>query len=194
MAETLKSARRRHEENWFARFAPETMPGIDIGCGCNGTANALDALNGSFRRWDTSLGDGDATFMAGVADESFFTVYASHLLEHLPDPVTALKHWYRILMRGGHLIVCVPHRDLYEKRRELPSLWNPDHKTFWLPELGAARGDDPPHTRGLADVLAEALPDAELVLLRVLDEGFHDPGPQQHSHGEYSIEAIVQKP
>lgn len=185
MAETRKAARRRAEENWFARFAPETMPGIDIGVGD-------DPLNAPFRRWDKV--DGDATFMAGVPDQSYFTVYASHLLEHLADPIMALRNWYRILMRGGHLIVCVPHRDLYEKRRELPSLWNAEHKTYWLPELGVARASEPSHTRGLADVLAEALPDAELVSLRVLDEGFHDPGPDQHSHGEYSIEAIVQKP
>ena len=185
MAETRKAARRRHEENWFARFAPETMPGIDLGCGD-------DPLNGTFRRWDKI--DGDATLLAGVPDESYYTVYASHLLEHLNDPLTALKNWYRVLMRSGHLIVCVPHRDLYEKRIELPSTWNAEHKTFWLPELGPARAHEPSHTRGLADALAQALPDAELVLLRVLDAAFHDPGPEQHSHGEYSIEAIVQKP
>ncbi|HJT33806.1 MAG TPA: class I SAM-dependent methyltransferase [Pirellulales bacterium] len=186
MAETRKAARRRNEENWFARFAPDTMPGIYIGVGD-------DPLCASFRRWDTSLGDGDATFMAGVPDQSYFTVYASHVLEHLADPVTALRNWYRVLMRGGHLIVCVPHRDLYEKRIELPSLWNAEHTTYWLPELGAARAHEPPHTRGLADTLATALPDADLVSLRVLDEGFFDPGPEQHSHGEYSIEAVVQK-
>ncbi len=182
MAETGKARTRREREGWFARFAPEDMPGIDIGCGS-------DPIHAGYRKWDLGLGDPDATTMDGVGEWTYFTVYASHVLEHLADPITALRSWYKITMSGGYLIVCVPHRDLYERRKELPSRWNADHKHFWLPEQG-----EPPCTRGLRDSVCEAIPDANIICLRVLDEGFYDPGEEHHAHGEYSIEVIVQKP
>lgn len=182
MAETFKSSGRRVREKWFEQYAPDHLVGIDIGC-------QHDPLNHTFRRWDLIFGDGDATFMEGVPDSSFYTVYASHVLEHVADPVLAVKNWYRILRPGGHLIINVPHRDLYEKKYLLPSRWNGEHKTFWLPE-----NHEPPCTRGLRQTVLEAIPEANIVLLRVLDEGFRDPGPEQHSDGEYSIEVIVKKP
>jgi SAM-dependent methyltransferase len=180
--ETAKSKHRRLREGWFGNYAPEGLIGIDIGCG-------RDPLNQSFRRWDFIYGDSDATEMAGVPRDLFHTVYASHVLEHLNDPVRALRRWLRILRPGGHLIVCVPHRELYEKRRVLPSRWNPDHKWFYLPD-----DVEPPHTRSFKDTLFEAM-DAcdELVLFRVLDEGWRSRGTNHHSEGEYSIEGIVKK-
>jgi ubiquinone/menaquinone biosynthesis C-methylase UbiE len=182
MAETAKAFARRTRENWFNRYAPDWLAGIDIGC-------QRDFLNETFRRWDMIYGDEDATFMHGVSDGKFRTVYASHVLEHLPDPVAALQNWFRILKPGGHLIVCVPHRDLYEKKTTLPSKWNGDHKTFWLPEVG-----EPPVTLGLRETIAQAVPTGKIVYVRVLDEGFESHGPENHSGGEYSIEAVVEKP
>lgn len=182
MAETRAAHARRMREGWYDRFAPTFLPGIDIGCGD-------DPLNATFRRWDIALGDGDATQLSGVPEGAFFTVYASHVLEHLADPLAALGEWYRVLMRGGHLIVCVPHRDLYEKRKHLPSRFNGEHKTFWLPERG-----EPPCTLGLRETLSAAAPEGQVVSVRVLDEGYLDPGTELHSQPEYSIEAIVQKP
>jgi len=180
MGETVKARERRKREGWFERFAPPAEAGIDIGCG-------NDPLNESFRRWDK--GDGDATYMASVPDDMFRTVYASHVLEHLDDPIAALRNWYRITAPNGRLIVCVPHRDLYEKKKCLPSRWNPEHKTFWLPDRS-----EPPCTWSLRDVVEAALPCAEICLLRVLDDEFHDPGADEHSQGEYSIEVVLRKP
>lgn len=182
MGETSKAKDRRIAERWFDRYAPSELPGIDIGCGD-------DPLCETFRQWDISKGDGDATLMEGVADESYCTVYASHVLEHLNDPITALQNWYRILKPGGHLIICVPHRDLYERKKELPSNWNGDHKTFWLTDR-----HELPCTRGIIPTIREAIPDAVIMTVKILDDGFSDPGPAIHSLGEYSIEAIVKKP
>lgn len=181
MGETAKARSRRLRENWFETYAPERLPGIDIGC-------QRDPLNHTFRRWDVIFGDPDATWMEGVPDSIFFTVYASHVLEHVVDPVSAIKNWYRILMKGGHLIVCVPHRDLYEKKNDLPSRWNHEHKTYWLPEKS-----EPPCTLGLRSTILKAIPNARIVKLSVLNEGFVDPGPEKHSAGEYAIEAIIKK-
>ena len=179
MAETRKSHIRRLKEGWF-NYAPFWLSGIDIGCG-------TDPLNETFRRYDHIWGDGDAQKMFGIPDNAFHTVYASHVLEHVYDPIEAVYNWYRICKSPGHVIICVPHRDLYEKRKMLPSRWNPDHKTFWLPEKG-----EPPHTRGLQEVISQAVPGANLIVLRVLNEGYMVNG-DGHSGGEYSIEAIIKK-
>jgi ubiquinone/menaquinone biosynthesis C-methylase UbiE len=178
--ETCKSHARRWKEGWYERYAPDHLSGIDIGC-------AHDPLNHTFRRWDIIFGDGDAMIMEGVPDNQFHTVYASHILEHVLDPVIALRNWHRIVRPGGHLIVCVPHRDLYEKKKFLPSNWNSDHKTFWLPQM-----DEPPDTRGLYETIYKAIPHARLISLKVLDEGWASNG-DAHSGGEYSIEAIIKK-
>lgn len=182
MGEVAKSHQRRLKENWFEKYAPENLPGIDIGC-------QTDPLNSTFRKFDLIFGDGDATFMADVPDESYHTVFASHIIEHLVDPITGIQNWYRITKTGGHLIIVAPHRDLYEKKKRLPSNWNFDHKTFWLPEKS-----DPPDTWNFKETILRAIPNAEIVLFRVLDEGFDYNIPaNQHSVGEYSIEAIIHK-
>src|SRR5262249_45425936 len=40
-----------------------------------------------------------------LADGSQDFVIANHLLEHLPDPIGALKEWYRVLRAGGTLFL-----------------------------------------------------------------------------------------
>jgi len=177
--ETRKSHSRRLRENWFD-FAPFWLSGIDIGCG-------NDPLNDTFRRFDHIWGDGDAQKMNGVPNDAFHTAYISHVLEHVYDPIEAVANWYRICRSPGHVIICVPHRDLYEKKIILPSRWNDDHKTFWLPEHGES-----PHTRGLREVVLQAIPNANIVHLRVLDEDWVSNG-DGHSGGEYSIEVIIKK-
>lgn len=180
MAETIKAQRRRSNEDWFEQYAPFYKSGIDLGCG-------NDCLNQSFRRFDAKFGDGDAQFMHGTYDDQYYTVYASHLLEHLENPIEAIYNWYRICRSPGHVIICVPHRDLYEKKLELPSRWNEEHKTFWLPEKGEL-----PATRGLREVILQAIPHADIVSLRILNDGWASNG-DAHSSGEYSIEAIIRK-
>lgn len=181
MGEVSKAHARRVTEDWFHLFCPDEHSGIDIGC-------QHDPINHTFRRWDVIFGDGDATFMEGVPDNTFWTVHASHVLEHLNDPMTALRNWYRITKPEGNLIVLVPHRDLYEKKSQPPSKWNHEHKTFWLPEAS-----EPPLTLNFKEMLLAAIPNANIVSFRILDENFVSGGEMVHSSGEYSIEAIIRK-
>lgn len=181
--ETGKAHERRLREGWFERYV--AAPAIDIGCG-------RDPLIVPFpvRRWDRILGDGDAMRMHGMAAEIYATVYASHVLEHLPNPAAALRRWFELVKPGGHLIVCAPHRDLYEGQEGLPSRWNADHKTFWLPLISGSGA--PPHLRGLYETIQQAIPGGTIVSLRTLDADHHSY-PGEHPQGEYSIEAIVRK-
>ena len=85
--------------------------------------------------WD--LGDGDATFMESVKDETYDFVHSSHCLEHLLDPEKGLRNWFRILKPGGYLVVIVPDEDLYEQG-VFPSTFNADHKwTFTISKSGS---------------------------------------------------------
>jgi SAM-dependent methyltransferase len=181
MSETPKSFDRRVREGFFKRYTQNL--GIDIGCGDCPVTNEVE-------KWDSKFGHGDATFMGGVPDNHFDYVHSFHCLEHLDDPINALRNWLRICKPYGWLIVGVPHRDLYEKTLLLPSRWNGAHKTFWLPHYG-----EPPHTLGLLEVAHKAFGvSVELQSLRVLDDNIiHHNDPLIHSDGEYSIEGIWRK-
>tara|TARA_Y100000034_G_scaffold117749_1_gene157594 strand:+ start:36391 stop:37038 length:648 start_codon:yes stop_codon:yes gene_type:complete len=206
VGETHKAQLRRLREGWFDKYAPEAKTGLDIGCG-------HDCLNNSFRKFDQQFGDGDAQFLEEVENNSYHTVYASHILEHMVDPVKAISRWYEVVEPGGHLIICVPHRHLYERKNELPSRWNQDHKHYFLPET-----EEPPCTLSFKKVILEAIPGADIVEFRTLNEGYENglewyqveatPSPdapegtkpisdlvsvQAHPKGEYSLEAIILK-
>jgi len=79
------------------------------------------------------LEDGDANLLDNYFQpESFDTVHSSHSLEHMYDPVNAITRWWKLVKKGGYLIIVVPDEDLYEQGI-WPSIFNRDHKsTFRL--------------------------------------------------------------
>lgn len=173
MSETRREFGRRTREGYFDKYF--FGHGIDIGCGSDLDANdKLDATTASCDRWDVSSGHGDATYMHGVPDEKYDWVASSHLLEHIRDRETALKNWWRILKPGGWLVIMVPHRNLYEQRRTLPSSGNGDHKTFIMPWA-----DEAPDTVGFVPLLLRALEGATIHSVRLCFP--------------YGIEAVIEK-
>jgi len=50
-------------------------------------------------------------------DASFDTLACTEVLEHVPEPLRALREMHRVLKSGGHLILTVP---LYWPRHDLP--------------------------------------------------------------------------
>ena len=175
--ESLKAEPRRRREGFFERYCQGR--GLDIGYG--GDLIVPNAIG-----WD--LEHGDATLMSGLPPEDFDFVYGSHVLEHLPDCERALRSWWRLLRPGGYLIICVPERDLYEKKLTLPSNWNPDHRHFFLLEK-----DEPPDTLGLLPLIQRALPAHRTVYAKRCDAGHTITDPRRHSDGEYSLEVVLQK-
>jgi len=175
--ETTKAFSRRLEEGFFDKYCQGK--GIDIGyCG--------DPITSDAYNWDFE--HGDAQTMSGVNDDFFDFIYSGHVLEHLSDPSLAIKNWWRILKKDGYLILYLPHRDLYEKKDALPSRFNEDHFHFFLPE-----SDVPPDTIGLRSLLENNLSNYRIVYINTCDSGYHNPGDELPSVGEFSIEAVIQK-
>jgi len=175
--ESTKARGRRSRENFFERFC--TGKGFDIGYGG-------DLLTPNSVGWDVE--HGDAQLLRNVRDCSYDFVYSSHTLEHMVDPVIALRNWWRVLRPGGHLLLYLPHRDLYEKRSTLPSRWNPDHKHFFLLDK-----DEAPDTKSILGLIRTALSGYEIIYAKECSEGHTITEPEVHSDGEYSIEVVVRK-
>lgn len=44
-------------------------------------------------------------------------VVSSHVLEHFPDPIRALKEWHRVIKKGGYIFIIAPHKERTFDRR-----------------------------------------------------------------------------
>ncbi len=117
------------------------------------------------------------------SDFSQDAVFASHVLEHIVDWKSALVDWYRVLKINGYLVIAVPHRDLYERKANLPSRFNGDHRRFYTPA-------------SLLNEIETALPVSgyRIRVLHDVDEGFdYTVPPDRHAKGSYEIELVLEK-
>jgi SAM-dependent methyltransferase len=117
------------------------------------------------------------------ADGSLDAIYSSHCYEHIPDYRTILRDWYRLLRVGGFLVIVVPHQHLFERKRQMPSRWNPDHQRFYTP-------------RSLLSELESALDENSYRVRHLVenDTGFdYQVGPRDAGTGCYEIELVVEK-
>lgn len=171
--ETSKSQDRRERNGDFERFFKGR--GIDIGCGS-------DPVLPNAETFDKP--QGDATFVNGLAQESYDWVYSSHCLEHIQDHGMALMNWWKLIKPGGHLILVVPHWALYEKRRPAgQSVFNSDHKQIYTME-------------NLLNLIYCMLENYQLLRLQINDNDFNygDKSSDQTSRGaQAEIEAIIKK-
>lgn len=94
---------------------------LDLGCGGNKTISsaigvdmvATDAVIETLTK-ATSSADvvADVSQPLPFEPESVDTIIARHILEHLMDSVTVLRHWASLLEKGGRLIVAVPNNEV----------------------------------------------------------------------------------
>lgn len=156
MKESTKTNQLRSAE-FFATYLSGEV--LDIGCG-------NDPVVPHARPFDVAHGDANR-ILDFLPPESFDSVNSSHCLEHMRDAPAALRDWWRLVRPGGHLVLVVPHEDLYEQGF-WPSLFNRDHKaTFRL----TGESSWSPVSHSLGD-LVRGLEDAELLDLRIQDNGY----------------------
>ena len=65
----------------------------------------------------------EATRLDGIASRSYDFVLASHCIEHVANPLRALREWLRVLKVHGILVLVVPHADgTFDHRRPTTTL------------------------------------------------------------------------
>lgn len=179
MNEATKLKQRWERDGIFNRYFSGAV--LDVGAGD-------DKIIPEATGFDKAEGDGQV--LGSIADLSFDTVFSSHFLEHVRDPLEALLSQWRVLRPGGYLIFLVPDEDLYE-RSCWPSVGNPDHKHTYTISKSASWS---PVSKSLVDLI-QYLPDHKVISLRTVDTGYL-PGveeDQTQTGAEAAIEGIIQK-
>lgn len=177
--ESRKAHQRRVREGFFDRYFRGVV--LDIGYRGYEDLEVVPVIEGAIGI-DLSYPGYDGKrlpFEEGTVD----TVYASHTLEHIDDPLEAIREWFRVLKVGGYLVIGVPHQFLYEKRTMQPSRWNGDHKRFYTP------------AKLLNEIEAALAPNSYRVRRLIDDDEHYDYTipPARHAGGAYQIELVVQK-
>jgi ubiquinone/menaquinone biosynthesis C-methylase UbiE len=142
----LRSHTWRTAENSAGYLLPELTPGLDLldlGCGpgtitldlaarvAPGNVLGIDAAPDVIAQAQARVaesGVSNVTFATGdayaldVADASFDVVHAHQVLQHLVDPVAALREIHRVLRPGGTLAVRDSDYDSFAWAPEAPPL------------------------------------------------------------------------
>jgi SAM-dependent methyltransferase len=192
MRECSKSiVRRLLSANYATRYF--RGKGVDIG----GAPDPLELYRSLFplmeevKTWD--MADGDAQFMAGVADGTYDFVHSSHCLEHLNDPQEGLQNWFRILRPGGHLTITFPDEDLYEQGT-FPSTFNRTHKATFTIFKPSSWSDRSFNVTALATSLG---PSAQIIKIEQIDLAYRYDLPRFDQTltpvSESCIELVVRK-
>ena len=111
------------------------LKGIEIGAAAHNDFG-IDALNvDRYAEMDTVYKDAERNLWGRAKpvdivapghdlpldDDSFDFVFASHVIEHIPDPIAALEEWRRVARR--YVVLVVPHRDrTFDRDRSLTPL------------------------------------------------------------------------
>ena len=131
MTDETKKANKRRIESPLFRDRVFVGKGIDIGCGKDILDRKVFRKISSIEPFDVEAGD--AQFVNEFRPQkSYDFVYSSNCLEHMNDPVTALKNWFSLVKEEGYLVFTVPDEDLYEQGF-FPSIYNFGHQwTFTI--------------------------------------------------------------
>ena len=176
--ETEKSHDRRIKSGFYDEF----MFGNGLDIGYRGSLKDAEPVLFSAIGIETDYPGYDGKTLP-FSDETYDYVFSSHCLEHIENYSQAINEWFRVIKVGGHLVITVPHKFLYEKKRDLPSRWNQDHKRFY--------------TAGklLTEIEISLIPNSyRVVFLRDNDDGYdYSIPPEKHAAGCYEIELVLKK-
>jgi len=103
--------------------------GLDLGCGGDKVTPTAIGINLNYGgQGDNADFWFDCNERLPTPDSHWEFIYSSHLLEHLsPEPTDILSHWWEKLVTNGHLIIYLPHREMYTED-------NPEHLRMWVTE------------------------------------------------------------
>jgi SAM-dependent methyltransferase len=190
MSYETKKANKRRKKFYLFKEKAFVGKGIDIGCGRDLLNKRIFKKITSIEAFDSE--DGNAQHIDQYREkESYDFVYSSNCLEHMDDPVTALKSWYSLVKVGGYLVFTVPDEDLYEQGH-FPSKYNPDHKwTFTLYKTNSWS----PKSVNLCE-LVQILNPAKVHKIGIVDTHYDyslKGGDQTRKKAEAFIEVVIEK-
>lgn len=164
MNESSKAMRRRMREDKAGKPSfkwVKLFQGIGVDVGCGPDRIPFEGCRGFDEK------DGDANHLSRYIEHSSLDyLHGSQCLEHMRDPVAALKDWISCVKVGGYLIQTVPCWELYEGM-VWPSRYNPDHKSTWSMWQ---KGSPAPHHCKMPEWLKQF--DCKVLLCRLIDDNF----------------------
>ena len=179
-AEVRKTYKQRVSSGFFERYYSGDVV-LDVGFkGAGNPENKTIVPHAT--GVDTDFPGYDGTKLP-FEDGSVDTVSSSHCIEHIWFAHSAIRDWYRVLKIGGFIVCFAPHQYLYEKRRYLPSVYNPDHKSFFTPAK-------------LLRLFEKALEPNSYRIRHLCDNDLwfdYSIDPHRHSFGCYEIELVIEK-
>lgn len=192
MKETSKAlARRLHLPDFTTRYF--VGQGLDIGGASDPLAQFTEVFSGikGVRSWE--IADGDAQYLTGLADGSFDFIHASYILQRMTDPREALRHWFRVLKPGGHMVLLIPDEDMYEQGF-WPSRYNHDNR--WTFTLFKTKSWSPV-SLNLVDVVQVLGAPADIRRMEVLGSSYRHGLPRFDQTltpvAESAIELVIRK-
>jgi SAM-dependent methyltransferase len=93
---------------------------------CNFSEHTIWSAASDNRKFGPKVGKqfvAEACNLSTVSDEMYDFVLASHVLEHIANPLQALQEWKRVLKPNGVLVIVVPHKaGTFDHRRSFTPL------------------------------------------------------------------------
>jgi SAM-dependent methyltransferase len=64
----------------------------------------------------------DAVDLSSIPNQQYDFVFSSHCLEHIANPLKAVKEWFRVTKNNGHLILILPEKSkCFDHKRDYTS-------------------------------------------------------------------------
>jgi len=190
MSYETKKANRRRKKSYLFKKRVFVGKGIDIGCGKDILSKKVFRKITSVEPFD--IRDGDAQYINKYkSEDSYDFVYSSNCLEHMNDPIIALKNWFALVKQFGYLVFTVPDEDLYEQGT-FPSRFNPNHKwTFTILKKNSWSGK----SINIIDLL-KSLENCKIIKIELVDTNYdYSKTNEDQTRGgaEAFIEVVIRK-